>query len=85
MQRKNFAKRSGVIVDVCGKHGVWLDADELEAVAGFIVQGGDPISKSNWRSPALGTGGPNYTLTAEISRKHVRGAVAAARKPDAMK
>lgn len=40
MQRRNFAKRSGVIVDVCGKHGVWLDADELEAVAAFIERGG---------------------------------------------
>lgn len=40
MQRRNFAKRSGVIVDVCGKHGVWLDADELEAVAAFVEQGG---------------------------------------------
>jgi hypothetical protein len=40
MQRRNFGKRSGVIVDVCGKHGVWLDADELEAVAAFIERGG---------------------------------------------
>jgi Zn-finger nucleic acid-binding protein/ribosomal protein L40E len=40
MQRRNFAKRSGVIVDVCGKHGVWLDADELEALAAFVEEGG---------------------------------------------
>jgi Zn-finger nucleic acid-binding protein len=40
MQRKNFAKRSGVIIDLCAKHGVWLDADELEALADFIRQGG---------------------------------------------
>lgn len=40
MQRKNFGRRSGVIVDWCGKHGAWLDADELEAIADFIIQGG---------------------------------------------
>jgi cyclophilin family peptidyl-prolyl cis-trans isomerase len=51
-------------------------------VPAFIVQGGDPISRTNWKSPRLGTGGPGYTLSAEIGRKHVRGAVAAARKSD---
>ena len=50
----------------------------------FIVQGGDPISRSNWKSPRLGTGGVGYTIPAEISRKHVRGAVAAARKGDSV-
>jgi peptidyl-prolyl cis-trans isomerase B (cyclophilin B) len=53
-------------------------------VPGFIIQGGDPISRSDWRSPKVGTGGPTYTVPAEIGRKHVRGAVAAARKPDAV-
>ena len=40
MQRKNFRKSSGVILDVCGAHGTWLDADELEQIAGFILSGG---------------------------------------------
>jgi len=40
MQRKNFGRRSGVIVDWCGLHGTWLDADELEQVASFIAAGG---------------------------------------------
>jgi cyclophilin family peptidyl-prolyl cis-trans isomerase len=53
-------------------------------VPGFIVQGGDPISKSDWRSPQVGTGGPDYTLPAEIQRKHVRGAVAMARQEDSV-
>ncbi len=53
-------------------------------VPGFIIQGGDPISRSDWRSPKVGTGGPTYTVPAEIGRKHMRGAVAAARKPDAV-
>lgn len=41
----------------------------------FVIQGGDP--KGN------GTGGPGYTIPAEIKAKHVDGAVAAARLGDA--
>jgi Zn-finger nucleic acid-binding protein len=40
MYRKNFGRRSGVIVDWCGEHGTWLDADELEHIARFIMAGG---------------------------------------------
>jgi Zn-finger nucleic acid-binding protein len=40
MYRKNYGKRSGVIVDWCGPHGTWLDADELEQIAAFIAGGG---------------------------------------------
>jgi Zn-finger nucleic acid-binding protein len=42
MQRRNFRKSSGVIIDVCNEHGTWLDADELEQIAGFILSGGHP-------------------------------------------
>ena len=40
MQRKNFARRSGVIVDWCGRDGTWLDADELESIAAYVMDGG---------------------------------------------
>ena len=39
MGRKNFRKRSGVIVDRCHEHGTWLDANELEQIAGFVLSG----------------------------------------------
>ncbi len=32
MHRRNFASRSGVIIDECAAHGVWFDRDELAAV-----------------------------------------------------
>jgi Zn-finger nucleic acid-binding protein len=40
MQRRNFRRSSGVIVDACRRHGTWLDADELEQIAGFVLSGG---------------------------------------------
>lgn len=46
-----------------------------------LVQMGDPFSAHSDRSK-VGTGGPGYTLPPEIHRKHIRGAIAAARLPD---
>jgi Zn-finger nucleic acid-binding protein len=40
MNRQNFAKSSGVVLDVCATHGVWLDRGELERVLGFVEGGG---------------------------------------------
>ena len=51
------------------------------AIPTAIVQTGDPLSKKKDRS-AVGTGGPGYTLPAEIRRRHTKGAVAAARIGD---
>jgi len=40
MQRRNYRKCSGIILDRCRTHGTWLDADELEEIAGFILEHG---------------------------------------------
>jgi len=40
MNRKNFAQRSGIIVDVCAEHGTWFDANELHHIVQFIRNGG---------------------------------------------
>jgi Zn-finger nucleic acid-binding protein/ribosomal protein L40E len=39
MVRKNYGRTSGVIVDWCGQHGTWFDADELGRVASFVAGG----------------------------------------------
>jgi len=39
MHRKNFGRRSGIIVDWCRSDGTWLDAHELERVAAFVMSG----------------------------------------------
>jgi peptidyl-prolyl cis-trans isomerase B (cyclophilin B) len=41
---------------------------------GFVIQGGDPSGN--------GTGGPGYTIPAEIGLKHIKGALAWARTGD---
>jgi Zn-finger nucleic acid-binding protein len=40
MNRSNFARASGVIIDLCRDHGVWFDADELPKIIEFINSGG---------------------------------------------
>jgi Zn-finger nucleic acid-binding protein len=45
MNRNNFAKASGVIVDICKKHGVWFDTDELPSIIEFIKKGGMEVSR----------------------------------------
>lgn len=40
MNRSNFAKSSGVIIDMCRQHGVWFDAGELPKIIEFIDKGG---------------------------------------------
>ena len=40
MNRKNFGGASGVIVDVCARHGTWFDAGELPQVLAFVRSGG---------------------------------------------
>jgi peptidyl-prolyl cis-trans isomerase B (cyclophilin B) len=48
-------------------------------IPGFMIQGGDPNSKSGDRS-RMGTGGPGYQIKAEFNdTKHVRGIVSMAR------
>jgi Zn-finger nucleic acid-binding protein len=40
MLRRNFGKVSGIVVDVCAKHGTWFDVGELARVLSFVSAGG---------------------------------------------
>jgi Zn-finger nucleic acid-binding protein len=40
MNRKNFGGTSGIIVDVCAKHGTFFDAGELPRVLAYVRRGG---------------------------------------------
>ncbi len=40
MNQKNFAGCSGILIDSCKSHGVWLDRQELQKIVNFIKDGG---------------------------------------------
>ncbi|MEL7006669.1 MAG: peptidylprolyl isomerase, partial [Bacteroidota bacterium] len=50
----------------------------------FMIQGGDPNTKSSKSPSSFGTGGPGYTIPAEFEKQffHEKGALSAARQPD---
>ena len=46
MNRINFARCSGVIVDLCKRHGTWFDREELRRIVEFIRAGGLDVSRA---------------------------------------
>lgn len=48
-------------------------------IPSFMIQGGDPDSKTATAGQQLGGGGPGYLIDAEIGAPHIRGTLAAAR------
>jgi peptidyl-prolyl cis-trans isomerase B (cyclophilin B) len=52
-------------------------------VKGFMIQGGDPLTKDAAAESRWGTGDPGYKLKAEFNdRPHVRGVISMARSQD---
>lgn len=76
LHRDNFAKLV--------KEGFYDGTLFHRVIRDFMIQGGDPESKGAPAGKQLGTGGPGYTIEAEIKEGifHRRGALAAARQGD---
>lgn len=52
-------------------------------IKGFMIQGGDPLTKDDANQARWGTGDPGYKIKAEFNDKaHVRGVLSAARSQD---
>jgi peptidyl-prolyl cis-trans isomerase B (cyclophilin B) len=52
-------------------------------IKGFMIQGGDPLTKDPSKEDAWGTGGPGYSIKAEFNdHPHVRGVISMARSQD---
>ncbi len=67
------------------KEGFYNNSLFHRVIKGFMIQGGDPDSIGAPAGKSLGTGGPGYTIPAEINYPqffHKRGALAAARQGD---
>lgn len=79
IHRDNFIKLT--------KEGYFNGTLFHRVIKDFMIQGGDPESKGAPRGKQLGSGGPEYTLKAEICPQtcfHKRGALSAARLGDAV-
>lgn len=46
MSRRNYGEVSGIIVDECMRHGMWLDEGELDAIKRFVAVGGLDLAAS---------------------------------------
>jgi len=67
MNRVNFGRRSGVIVDVCGQHGTWFDAGELALALSFVAEGGLVAARDDEPRATPAPAPPPQTLTAPVS------------------
>lgn len=64
MNRRNFASISGVVIDVCKDHGVWLDNLELGRIVQFITAGGMDKSRQRAAEAAREQSQPRKNMTA---------------------
>jgi len=64
------------------KEGFYNGTKFHRVIKGFMIQGGDPLSKDDIKIDLWGTGGPGYTVPAEIKLKNTIGTVATARLGD---
>lgn len=49
MNRLNYGRKSGVILDVCARHGLWFDLHELDRLLRWIREGGEERSEKAQR------------------------------------
>lgn len=52
LERGRFAGRSAVTVDLCDRHGLWLDAEELPGILRYCVEGERSLSAAE-RAPVV--------------------------------
>jgi Zn-finger nucleic acid-binding protein len=45
MNRFNFGRTSGIVIDKCAAHGIWFDRDELQRIIDFVQAGGMEIAR----------------------------------------
>lgn len=66
------------------KEGYYTKTLFHRVIKDFMIQGGDPDSKTATKGQMLGNGGPDYTIPAEFvpAKFHKKGALAAARTGD---
>ena len=64
------------------KNGFYDGVKFHRVIKGFMIQTGDPLSKEDSQKNSWGTGGPGYTIPAEIKMENKKGTIATARLSD---
>jgi Zn-finger nucleic acid-binding protein len=64
MNRKNFGGASGIIVDVCVRHGTFFDAGELPRVLEYVRRGGLAHARAALENKAPSVAGSGPALSA---------------------
>lgn len=69
--------------ETLAKKGFYDGTAFHRVIKGFMIQGGDPLTKDEDKKEMWGTGGPGYQIKAEFNKKgHVRGVLSMARSSD---
>ena len=79
MNRRNYGRKSGVIVDVCSRHGIWFDLHELDGLLRWLRQAGEERAQAlaaeeereAARQKAFAEGVEPLRLTAEDRRQEL--------------
>lgn len=75
MNRRNYGRQSGVIVDSCKQHGIWFDANELQQVLDWVRAGGlakaqqqdaDEAARDEQHKSAMRLAGERGLLTRDL-------------------
>ncbi len=62
MNRVNYAHRSGVIIDQCKRHGVWLDSGEITHLMEWKKAGGELLEAQNKKQNCHKKKTTNHTI-----------------------
>jgi Zn-finger nucleic acid-binding protein len=70
MNRVNFGRMSGTVLDVCRGHGTFLDAGELHAIVTFIREGGLDRAREREKTELEEERRRLFNLQAQIDAAH---------------